>query len=264
MKAWLFLLTMPLWAGEFISPDGSYRFAIPEGWRARYSPLMTVVEPVDGAAERILVGSGISAARSIQELAQQAVGISNTILPGLRVTAGPSFSGAAAEQEYANGMFVAWNGMQLQGEVYFAVMAVGRPEKLAELQGRGRAILQNARFQAPPRNTAAEQQVLGRWELSNYKSTRTGVRDSSSYSSNWTVVFLPGNRFQSTQQNHFDTTSQVYGGGSVGANNAATGTYRIYGNSLVADIDGMGRQIFAMEPYTRDGLKLNGMLFLRQ
>jgi hypothetical protein len=264
MKAWLFLLTMPLWASEFVSPDGSYRFAIPEGWRARYSPLMTVVEPVDGAAERILVGSGISAARSIQELAQQAVGISNTILPGLRVTAGPSFSGAAAEQEYANGMFVAWNGMQLQGEVYFAVMAVGRPEKLAELQGRGRAILQNARFQAPPRNTAAEQQVLGRWELSNYKSTRTGVRDSSSFSSNWTVVFLPGNRFQSTQQSHFDTNTAVYGGGNVGASQAATGSYRIYGNSLVADIDGMGRQIFAMEPHTRDGLKLNGMLFLRQ
>ena len=36
------------------------------------------------------------------------------------------------------------------------------------------------------------------------------------------------------------------------------------GNSLVADIDGVGRQMFAMEPHTRDGLKLNGMLFLRQ
>lgn len=260
----MLLSTLPLLAGEFVAPDGSYRFPVPEGWRARYSPLMTVVEPVDGAAERILVGSGISAARSIQELAQQAVGISNTILPGLRVTAGPAISGGSAEQEYANGMFVAWNGMQLQGEVYFAVMAVGRPERLAELQGRGRTILQNARFQAPPRNMAAEQQILGRWELSNYKSTRTGVRDSSSFSSNWTVVFLPGNRFQSTQQSHFDTNSSVYGGGNVGAGQTATGTYRIFGNSLVADIDGVGRQLFAMETHTRDGLKLNGMLFLRQ
>jgi len=26
----------------------------------------------------------------------------------------------------------------------------------------------------------------------------------------------------------------------------------------------MGRQLFAIEPYSHDGLKLNGMLFLRQ
>jgi hypothetical protein len=131
MRALLLLVTMPLWAGEFVSPDGAYRFPVPEGWRARHSPLMTVVEPVDGAPERVLVGSGIAAARSIQELARQAVGISAGMLPGLRVTTGPAFSDASAEQEYANGMYVAWNGMQLQGEVYFAVLAVGRPEKLA-------------------------------------------------------------------------------------------------------------------------------------
>jgi hypothetical protein len=223
-----------------------------------------VVEPVDGSPERVLVGSGIAAARTIQELARQAVGISAGVLPGLRVTTGPAFSGASAEQEYANGMYVAWNGMQLEGEVYFAVLAVGRPDKLAELQGRGRAILRNGKFVPPPRNMAAEQQVVGSWELSTYKNTRTGVRDSSSYSSNWTVVFLPGNRFRSNSQSFFNSVSEINGGGSVGAGDQATGSYRIFGSTLVADIDGMGRQLFAIEPYSREGLKLNGMLFLRQ
>jgi hypothetical protein len=256
MRAWMFVVTMPLWAGEFVSPDGAYRFPVPEGWRARHSPLMTVVEPVDGAPERVLVGSGIAAARTIQELARQAVGISAGMLPGLRVTTGPAFAGASAEQEYANGIYVAWNGMQLQGEVYFAVLAVGRPEKLAELQGRGRTILRNGKFAAPPRNMAAEQQVMGSWELSTYKNTRTGVRDSSSYSSNSTVVFLPGNRFRSNSQSFFSSNSETQGGGSVGAGNEATGSYRIFGGTLVADIDGMGRQLFTIEPVSYTHLTL--------
>lgn len=264
MKAFALLLSLPLYAAEFIAPDGSYRFAVPEGWHARYSQLMTVLEPTAGGEQRILVGSGISAASSIQEMAQQAVGLSSIILPGLRVTAGPRFSGQTAEQEYANAMFAAWNGMRLQGETYLAVMTVGRPANAPQLQPLGRAILASAKFQAPPRNTIAEQQILGRWELSSYTSRRTGTSDSSSYSSNWTVVFSPGNRFHSTQQSHFDTRSESVGGGNVGASAQATGTYRIFGPSLVANLDGGGRQIFALELHTNEGLKLNGMLFLRQ
>jgi hypothetical protein len=264
MKALAILFSLPLWAADFTAPDGSYRFAIPAGWHARYSPLMTVLEPTTGGEQRILVGSGISAASSIREMAQQAVGLSAVILPGLRVTAGPRFSGHTAEQEYANAQFAAWNGMRLQGETYLAVMTVGRPANAPQLQPLGRAILESAKFQPPPRNTLAEQQILGRWELSSYKSSRTGTTASSSYSSNWTVVFSPGNRFQSTQQSHFDTRNDSIGGGNVGAAAQASGTYRIFGASLVADLDGGGRQIFAIEPYTGDGLKLNGMLFLRQ
>lgn len=258
------MTTLTVMGGEFVAPDGSYRFAVPAGWVARYTPMMTVVEPAGGGEGRILVGSGIAMARSVEELTRQAAALAGQALPGARLTAGPKIAGARAEQSYGVGVLAAWNGMELQGEVYLGVLAMGRQERAAEMERVGRGILESARFQAPPRNVGAEQAVVGRWELSSYKSTRTGVRDSSSYSSNWTVVFLPGNRFRSTQQNYFDSTSEVYGGGSVGAGNVATGTYRIFGGTLVADIDGVGRQVYAIEPYTNGGLKLNGQLFLRQ
>lgn len=258
------LTVIPMMAGEFVAPDGAYRFAVPAGWQARYTPMMTVVEPLGGGEGRILVGSGIAMARSMEELTRQAAALAGQALPGARLTAAPKITGQRAEQSYGVGVLSAWNGMELQGEVYLGVLAMGRQERAGEWERLGRAILQSARFQAPARNVQAEQGVLGRWELSSYKSTRTGVRDSSSYSSNWTVVFLPGNRFRSTQQNFFDTTSEVYGGGNVGASNVTTGTYRIFGATLVADIDGVGRQLFSFEPYGNGGLKLNGQLFLRQ
>lgn len=258
------LMALPLMAGEFVAPDGSFRFTVPAGWQARYTPAMTFVEPVGGGEGRIVVGSGIAMARSMEELTRQAAALAGQALPGARLTAAAKITGQKAEQSYGVGVLSAWNGMELQGEVYFAVLSMGRQERAAEWERLGRAILQSAKFQAPPRNTQAEQGVIGRWELSSYKSTRTGVRDSSSYSSNWTVVFLPGNRFRSTQQNHFDTTSETYGGGNVGASNVTAGTYRIFGATLVADIDGVGRQLFSYEPYSNGGLKLNGQLFLRQ
>jgi hypothetical protein len=250
---------------EFAAPDATYRFAVPDGWRAKYSPLMTVLEPANGGEARIMIGSGISAAKNMDEFTRQAAQLTGQMFPGARLTAGPKINGNVAEQEYANGPYSGWNGMQLQGEVYFAVLVIGRAPELAQWQSLGRGILQSAKFQAPARNPGAEQALVGRWEFSDYKSSRPSPRESSSSSQNWTVVFEPGNRFRSSKSFWVDVNSAIYsGGGTASSTQEATGTYRIHGSTLVADIDGYGRYLFLCEPYGNGGVKLNGQLFLRQ
>jgi len=229
---------------------------------------MTILEPATGD-ERMIAGSGIAAAATIQELSQQAAQLASYFLPSATFAAAPSFGQIAglpsAEQEYRSGSLEAWNGMILQGEVYFAVMAISTPGKLRVLRSRGKEVLESARFQGPPRSPQAEQALIGQWVLSDNRTTRTGVRDKLMYMSNWTITFLPGNRFRSFKETFVDTSSEVYGGGNTGAANRHTGRYRIFGQTLVAEFDGGGRQIFSIEPYPNGaGIKLNGQLFLRQ
>jgi hypothetical protein len=132
------------------------------------------------------------------------------------------------------------------------------------LRQKGREMLGSAVYAGPARDARAEQALQGRWVYSDNRTTKTGVRDSLMYMSNWTVTFLPGNRFQSFKESFVDTTSEVYGGGNVGAANRHVGTYRVFGGLLVADIEGAGRQMYSLEFYPNGaGVKLNGQLFLR-
>lgn len=54
------------------------------------------------------------------------------------------------------------------------------------------------------------------------------------------------------------------GGGTSSSTLEATGSQRIHGSTLVADMDGYGRYLFACEPYGNGAVKLNGQLFMRQ
>lgn len=208
-------------------------------------------------------------ANSIQQLSQQAMGIAGQFFPGASLLSGPKVATRGglpfAEQEYQTARIRAWNGMWMKGEFYFAVLAIARPQRYAEVRKAAQELMQTAVFQGLQRNMNLEGALLGSWSKSSYSATRTGVRDKSNYSANWTVRFFPGNRFESTQENYFDTTSEVYGGGNVGSSNRATGTYRIFGMTMVADMDGgAGRQLFQLEPYPNgQAIKVNGQLFLR-
>lgn len=263
MTLGLALLTTAL----YTAPDQSFTIPVPAGWRARAAGPLTVLEPVNGGEERIVVGTGVALARTIQELSQHAAGLTAQFLPGAMISSTPLFTGRqTAEQEYQTPMgLAAWNGMRLHGEFYFAVLAIARPAQLAAARARAKTMFEGARFDGVPRNTALERQLIGSWVKSDNRTTNTGVRDKLMYMSNWSLIFAPGNRFQSDKESFVDTTSEVYGGGNVGAANRHTGTYRIFGPTLVADVEGYGRVLYALETYPNSaGIKLNGMLFIRQ
>lgn len=262
-----------LTAADYAAPDGSFRMPVPDGWRVRTAPVagqtMTIVEPANGGEERFMVGSGIAQATNIQELTQQAFSLAAQFLPGAMLSAAPKFSTIAgvpaAEQEYRNMQLEAWNGMLLRDGVYFAVMGVATPGKLETLRARGRQLLGSGQFQGPPPNPRAEAALQGQWVLSDNRTHNSGVRDKLMYMSNWTLTFLPGNRFQSFKESFVDTSTATYGGGSTDAAARHTGRYRVFGQTLVADVDGVGRQIYALEFYPNGaGVKVNGQLFLRQ
>jgi hypothetical protein len=266
-QALLLLFVMTAAAEEYRSPDGAFTLQIPQGWRARNSTVngqsMTTLEPTSeptsGAQARILVAAGVAQARSIQELSQQAAQISASLLPGLTWDGQPKLQTQRAEQSYRHPRFSVWNAMRLEGEFYFAVLAIAAPETLA------RTLFEGATFKAVPRNTNLERLLIGRWQNSDNRTNRSGVRDKSMYMSNWSVAFAPNLRFESLKESFFDTQSDVYGGGNVGASDRRSGSYRIFGSTLIADFDGGARQLFTIELYPNgQGLKLNGNLFLRQ
>ncbi|MBL8240585.1 MAG: hypothetical protein JNM66_24415 [Bryobacterales bacterium] len=267
----------PSAAAEYTAPDNSFTLAVPAGWRVRVAPLngalagqhLTVIEPANGGEERIVVGAGVAMAANIQELSQQAAALAGQYLPGARLLAAPVFARHAGlpmvEQEYQTYMQTAWNGVLLKGEFYFGVMAIARPAQREFIQRKGREILQSARFNGLLRNLQLERLVAGSWINSDNRTRNTGVRDKLMYMSSWTVAFSPDGRFRSVKESFVDTSSEVYAGGNVGAANTATGRYRVYGNTLVAEFDGGGRQLFSLDVYPNgNGINVNGQLFTRQ
>jgi hypothetical protein len=275
MRALMFgmlMISAVVGAAEYAAPDGSFKIRVPEGWRVRTAPIagqtMTIVEPSNGGEERIVGGGGIAQPRTVQELSQQAAVLAAQLMQGAQLAGAPRFGEQGgvpmAEQEYRSWQLDGWHGMVLRGEVYFGVLALGRTGRMEVLRQKGREMLGSSVYAGPARDARAEQALQGRWVYSDNRTTKTGVRDSLMYMSNWTVTFLPGNRFQSFKESFVDTTSEVYGGGNVGAANRHLGTYRVFGGLLVADIEGAGRQIFSLEFYPNGaGVKLNGQLFLR-
>jgi hypothetical protein len=217
----------------------------------------------------VLVGGGVALATNIQDLSQHALMLASQFLPGAHLASSPKFathgSHPSAEQSYRSPTLAGWNGMFLQGEFYFAVFAVARTGRESVLEEIGRSILASARFQGLPRNGPMERGLVGRWLNTDNRSHRTGVRDKLNYISNWSVVFTPDGRFRSEKESWVDTTSEVYGGGNANAGAVTTGSYRIYGSVLVADIVGVGRQLFTVDLYPNGaGVNLNGQLFTRQ
>lgn len=265
MKPFLLLLSMNLFAADFT-------LNVPTGWKSREADIagahMTILEPTAGGDEKILVGSGVALARSIQELSQHAAALTVQLLPGLQLSAAPTIAtwqgSPSAQQIYRSPQWAAWNGMALKGDFYFAVLAIGRPPQLETLQKVARTVFDSARFAGLPRNELLERQLIGRWVNSDNRTRNTNVRDKLMYMSNWTVVFAPNLRFHSTKESFVDTQTDVYGGGNVGASNQHSGSYRVFGKTLVAEIEGVGRQLFVVELYPNaQGILLNGQLFTR-
>lgn len=258
---------------EYTAADRSFSIRVPDGWRVRTSEVlgqtMTIVEPNSGGEERVLVGGGVAMATNIQDLSQQAAHLAGQFLPGARFASTPKFyahgTWPAAEQTYRNSNLAGWNGMFLQGEFYFAVFALARPGREAVLEQTGRAILQSAKFHGLARNAPLERALAGRWLNTGNRTHRTNVRDTLHYISNWSVVFTPDGQFRSEKETWVDTHSEIHGGGNTNASAVHTGTFRVYGNVLAADIAGVGRQLFTVEFYPNGtGVKLNGQLFTRE
>lgn len=268
IPAFLLLFALSAVAQEYRSPDGSFTLQIPAGWRVRHASIsglsMTIVEPVGGGQDRILIGAGVAQARNIRELSQQAAQLSAALLPGLTWDDQAKMQGQSAEQSYGHPRFRVWNAMRMEGEFYFALLSISDPDFLAT-NAVASNLFATGSFRGIPRNSNLERQLIGRWQNSDNRTNNSGVRDKSIYMSNWSVAFTPNLRFESFKESFFDTQSDVYGGGNVGASNRHTGVYRIYGNTLIADFDGGGRQLFLVEVYPNgQGIKLNANLFLRQ
>jgi hypothetical protein len=274
MKAMIcMVICMSASAADYVAPDKSFTVSVPEGWRARVADVggqkMSIIEPANGGEERILVGSGVALAKSIQELSQHAAQLSGQMLPGLRMSSevrvGQWKGLPSAEQEYQSFQLSAWNGMVLKGEFYFAVLALCKVNQVEQCRKTGRAIFESAKFEGMVRNAAVERALVGRWANSDNRTKNTGVRDKLMYMSNWTVVFAANMRFHSKKESFVDTQTDVYGGGNVGASNEAVGTFRVFGSTLVADIDNWGRQLFSLVFYPNgQGILLNGQLFTRE
>jgi len=261
-------------AAEYTAHDKSFTIRVPEGWRVRTAPVlgqtMTIVEPGNGGEERVIVGAGVALASNIQELSQQAAQLAAQFLPGARLASSPRFashgsSAPMAEQSYRNQGLSAWNGMLLQGEFYFGVLAMARTGREAVLEETGRSILASARFHGLTRNVPMERALVGRWLNTDNRSHKFGARDTLNYISNWSVAFGADGRFRSEKESWVDTHSEINGGGNTNASTVTAGSYRIFGNVLVADVIGAGRQLFTVELYPNGaGVKFNGQLFTRQ
>lgn len=257
-------------AGEYSAADRSFSVQVPAGWHIRQAVIagqeVHVAEPDAGGPEKVFLGAGFATARNLQELSQQAAGVAAQLVPGLRLASAPQLGQGAGEQRYAGGFALGmpvfgWHGFLLKDQLYFGVLALAPPQKLETVAQAATAMFRSVRLGQIPRNTRLEQAVQGNWVLDDNRSSGLGTSSSVMTMSHWKLTFLPNGRFQSSKE-MFTSSSQGDYGGSVGAGSNHTGTYAIYGNTLVADIAGAGRQAFQVW-VGGGGLKLNGMLFLR-
>lgn len=277
LAAWIGVIgCAPAGAGEYTAQDQSFTIQVPAGWRMRVGDLggqpLYIAEPDSGGAEKILIASGFAQVRSVQELSQQAAMVAGQLVPGLQLAGGARFgqmSGAAsAEQQYSGGMWQGtpvsgWHGMVLRDGSYFGVLALATPQSIVAVTGAARGMFQSVRMSQPSRNTQLERSIVGTWALDSNRSSGLGTSDSVMSMSSWRVTFYANGRFRSVSETFVDSSATGGYGGSVGSGQTHTGTYRIAGNTLIADIDGAGRQTFSLQ-ILRGALKINGQLFLRQ
>jgi hypothetical protein len=261
---------------EFQAPDKSFAMRVPLGWRSRTmmagAQPLHVFEPEGTGEERILVSSGVAAADSIRDLAQQSMALAIQLFPALRPTGAPSFlqvaGEPAAEVSYtgmsAVGVPVSgWQGVILKDRFYFAVMGLARTDRSTPIQKEAGFMLRSMRPGHIEENRQLAGAIVGRWTFYQGSSSGGGSnRTSSSVSKQ--VTFYPNGRFEYQGAVYVDTNTPGGGGGTASGDKISTGTYKVYGNTLYSQIDGGGQAVFGLELVKGGGLKIDGTLFIRE
>ena len=261
---------------EFQAPDKSFATRVPQGLKSRTimsgaQPLY-VFEPKDGGEDRIIVSSGVATAKSIQELAQQAMTLASQLFPVLRPTGAPSFTqiagSPAAEVSYsgtsATGMQVSgWNGAILKDRFYFSVMGLAQSDRAKNIEQQSRFMLRSMRPGLIEQNLQLARAILGRWTY--YQGSSSGAGSSRMSSSvSRIVTFYPNGRFEYLGAVSVDTNLPGGGGGGASGDKTTTGTFKVYGNTLYAEIDGGGPAVFGLEVLQGGGLKIDGLMYIRE
>jgi hypothetical protein len=261
---------------EFHAADKSFSTRVPAGLKSRTimagAQRLYVFEPEGGGEERILVSSGVAAVNSIQELAQQAMALTNQLFPGLRPTAAASFSqvanSPAAEISYSGmsakgDQVIGWNGVILKERFYFAVLGLARAQDAKKIEQQSRFILRNMRPGEIKENVELVRAIVGRWTY--YEGSSSGAGSSRSSSSvNRQVTFYPNGRFQYMSAVYVDTNMPGGLGGTAGGDKTTTGRYKVYGNTLFAEIDNGGQAVFGLELLRGGALKIDGLTYIRE
>jgi hypothetical protein len=261
---------------EFQTQDKSFATRVPLGWRSR--TIMTgahplhVFEPEGTGEERILVSSGVAAADSIRDLAQQSMALAMQLFPGLRPAGTPSFlqvAGEPAAEVSYTGISAAgdpvsgWQGVILKDRFYFAVMGLARADRPTPIKKEARFMLRSMRPGHIEENRQLAAAIVGRWTFYQGSSSGGGSnRTSSSVSKQ--VTFYPNGRFEYQGAVYVDTNMPGGGGGTASGDKISTGTYKVYGNTLYSQIDGGEQAVFGLELVQGGGLKIDGTLFIRE
>ena len=253
---------------EFQAQDGSFATRVPPGWKGRAvsgPQPMNVFEPEGGGEERIIVMSAPATVGSIQELAQQAAGMIVQMFSGLRPAGAPSFTqvagSPAAEITYSGTLPTgrqarAWHGIILKERSAFGVFSLASPEKAQATEESARVLYQNMRPGRVPENTQLAAAIVGRWTFVNRNE---GIKVGDSAYVSRVLTLDASGRFE-----YVSAVSASAGGGVGGGETRATGSYRVQGNTLIAQIDGGGQVSYTLELVQGGGLKINGELFIRE
>jgi hypothetical protein len=247
----------------FRAPDGSFVCQTPPGWTASTAALgtqpVTVFAPADGGPERVLAFAN-TVVGSVQDVARQAAGFTARIFPGVTPEGPPEYSEVAGlpaawiayRGTLANGVTARiWSGVLLKGRFAFWVVGLATPESADRGEAVTRALFASLKPGEIPENTALAQAILGQWEYYYSNSSGTGEHRFNFWLQKL-LNFGADGRFAYQVAN------------SEGAQSQASGSYRVYGNSLYIEVDGGGPAVFALELLSRDGLKIEGELYLRR
>ena len=256
---------------EFRAPDGSFVTRAPLGWKVRTvqggAQPLHIFEPEGGGDERILVMASPAPSNSMDDLIQQAAALVMQMFPGLRPAGPPSRgqSGGAASAEVsyrgilANGTQAsAWHGLLVKDGFAFGVLGLAMTGTAQRTEEAARVLYRNMRPGNVPENTQLARAIVGRWTFVQGSQHGGGSQRTSTYVSRQVTFFADG-RFHYVGGVAVGTER---GGASVDSQN--TGTYRVYGNTLYAQIQGGGQAVYTLELVPGGGLRINGELYIRE
>jgi len=261
---------------EYRSGDGSMSMRLPVGWRGSETAAggvpIQILQPADGAEDRILVGTGPLTVSTIQELAAlSAQVVTEQLLPGTRLIAQPKYlqtsAGPAVELRYelvTNGSSWFHLVVMMKDQRYLAVLGGAPAARAAAIEQQSRAILESVRFSAPlaaagmPGRSAgaSSPQLVGHWTW--YHRTAPGSTTTGSTSKE--LWIYPNGRYQYTATTYVPDMPP-----GIDPTTTITGSYQLQGNRLTARADNGQSAMFTVEIVEGGkGLRIDGELWIRE
>ncbi len=258
---------------EFQAPDGSFVCRVPPGWRTRSTATgatpLYIFEPEGGGEERILVATGAVTVSDIQQLADQTITfVTQQLLPGLRVASRPVFTqiggNSVAEISYSGvagtGQVIWWQGVMLKGGTYYTVLGGARAQQAQAMEKQSRTVFGSIRPGQTQGQTAGQGQassqlaryVIGRWTWFNRQR-------ESQVSTSKQITFYPNGRYD-----YIASTFVPNAPTGVDPTTQVSGSYKLNGNTLMAQSDRGDQGNFTLEMVPPNGLKISGDLFIRE